>query len=317
MVFGGGVLVAAGAAQSVAEGQAGAGLFQYAGVVGLGAAGAERVVEVEVQAIAGQVIGGQQLAARVDVGVLPDQGVVRGGAHLRDLLAAGAEDVVCRRLESVGGRIRIAAPRGDGALGHARAVGVVEVAGAGHDRIAVLVGQSHGADAPLGVVEIAVGVVAGHVARRVVDEIVPRRVDACPCDAVAGIIGRGGRGGRGAGGALYLLRRAVAEAVVGPAEILAGILRSRAGGRGILRRGKPVQGIVAEVPRAHHGISIAGERRVEVRGIPGPQLRGTGATLSVGLKESLGPGQPAPQPCIVFRRACLGDGVFQDMSWHS
>ena len=129
--------VAAGATQSVAEGQAGAGLLQNSGVVGLCAAGAERVVEVEVQAVV--VIGGDERAGGVDVGVLPSKSGVRvaGGvdgagsahAHLSELLAAQAEDVVVGGLEAVDSGV--AGPGGDASLGHARAVGVIEVAGHG------------------------------------------------------------------------------------------------------------------------------------------------------------------------------------------
>lgn len=54
------------ATESIAVGQAGTGLFEYSGVVGLGAASAERVVKIEVQA--GLVVGAEQLAASPDCG---------------------------------------------------------------------------------------------------------------------------------------------------------------------------------------------------------------------------------------------------------
>jgi hypothetical protein len=93
-VFGGGCR-RAGAGKPVAEGQAGASLFQHAGVVGLDAASAQRIVEIEMQAIV--VVSGDELAPSIDVGMLlyhrvRDAGTGGRGVHghLGDLLAAGA-----------------------------------------------------------------------------------------------------------------------------------------------------------------------------------------------------------------------------------
>ena len=144
-MFGGGG-GGAGAVERVAEGQALAALFQHARIVGLGAARAQRIVQVEVQAIG--VVGGQQPARGPDVGVLPGHGVVRVHGHLRPLLARGPEDVVAGGLEAIGGRI--AAHRSNRPLGHARSIGVVDVAG--HRRHAGYGRAGHRADATLAVV---------------------------------------------------------------------------------------------------------------------------------------------------------------------
>src|ERR1039457_3014624 len=226
-----------GATQPVAEGQAGAGLLEHAGVVSLRAAGAQRVGEVEVQAVgidhgrdsryglraAAAVVGGDERAGGVDVGVQPCHGVVGVHGHLGDLLAAGAEDIVVGGLEVVDGRIA-ATHVLNGAFGHARAVGIVEVAG--HHRHAGDGGAGHSADAPLGVIKILVLAVVEPVAGCVVRYAAERLAGGC--ELVVGVVvgptgerqwsAGAGRGGDG-------LRKAVAEGVVAPAAVVAGIGR--------------------------------------------------------------------------------------------
>jgi len=73
------------------------------------------------------VVGGDQLACGEDVGVRPSQASVGVHAHFGELLAGEAKDVVAGRSEAADGRV--AAHRGDAALGDAQAVGIVDVAG--------------------------------------------------------------------------------------------------------------------------------------------------------------------------------------------
>jgi len=160
------------ASEGVAVRQALAGLLQNSSVVGLGATGAEGVVEVEVEAVV--VVGAEQLAAGPDVGVLPGKsgvrrvsgvsGVSASDAHLGELLATQAEDVVVGGVEAVGGGV--AGPCGDGAFGDARAIGVIEVAGHGTDAGDGVVVD--GADAAFSVIEILVDAVVGYIAGVVV-----------------------------------------------------------------------------------------------------------------------------------------------------
>lgn len=141
----------------------------------------------------------------------------------------------------------------------------------------------HGAEAALGIVVILVVAVVEHVARRVVgqsrDLIVGRRVGHSILQIGVGV-GRAGRGGQiGIG-----LQLAVAEAIIGPAAGSVGVLCGDAGGGRVLRRGEPVQRVVAEVPCAHDGISVALESTVEISGLPPFFIRTikkqTGALLS-------------------------------------
>ena len=257
-------------AELVAEGQAGEALLGVAGVVGLHAAGAQRVVEVEVQAVV--VIGGQQLAGGPDVGVLPGHGVVSVHAHLGDLLASGAEDVVAGGLEAVDAGI--AGPGGDAALGHARAVGVVEVAG--HHRHAGDRRAGHSADAALAIVEIRVEAVVGHIARRVVEELTAA-VLAAAVDLISHIIIRITRRGHGhLGRSARNLIRAVAEGVVIPVHLRAGIIaRRRCSGQ------QPVEVVVGVVPCAGHGI-----RELVVSG--NGNNAGWGSLFSISQKRDMG-----------------------------
>jgi len=80
----------------------------------------------------------------------PGPPACRIDAHLGDLFTAQTENKVVGGREAVGRRI--AAPFADGPLGHARAIGVIEIAG-----ISSHAGDGsagHGADTSLGVIEI-------------------------------------------------------------------------------------------------------------------------------------------------------------------
>jgi len=258
-----------GASKLVAVGQALAGLFHHACIVGLDAARAQRIVEVEVQFVGrvsasgsgSAIIGAEQRAAGPNIGVLPDQvaggAAVRGAshAHFGDLLARWAENVIVGRREAVEvavGGIHVAGKITQRSLGDARPLGVVDVAGH-HAHGQIL----HRADAPFAVVEILVRVIVGHVAGRVVGEVVARAVDRSPGQLIVGVVAgrrsyvcRRSRAGRG----LRVLRRAIAEVVVGPAEVLAIVALVARGGRA---GDQPVQRVVGKAPCAHDQISIA------------------------------------------------------------
>ena len=262
-------------AKSVSIGQAGKVEQRIAGVVGLLAAGAEPVAEMEVKfslGLSGQVAvvsGAQPSGLHVGVRPLPRAAVV---GHLGQLLAvraqhvgAGCNEAVVRQAGS--GVNRVVATEGrDGSLGHAIALRIVDVLG--HGGIARHRRAGHCADAPFAIVKIAVQAVVGDVAGLVVAAALAlvrilggRRhlIVARPVDSAIvlrpNVLSKTPAGGAGIGAALAArernagahLRGAVAEVVVTPAQVRKGVVVLARGGRG---RGQTVERVVAEAPRA-------------------------------------------------------------------
>ena len=153
---------------------------------------AQRVLQMEVQgrSAARHVVSPDELAARINIGALPGVDAIYNANHA-EFLAAGAKHVVLCDGKAIGrgvarGRrgqhavtesIERAHP-GKRPLGHADAVGVVEVAG--HGCTAGDRRRGHGADLPLGVVEVLIDAVSEQVAGCVVERLrrYPARVRA-------------------------------------------------------------------------------------------------------------------------------------------
>jgi hypothetical protein len=118
--------------------------------------------------------------------------------------------------------------------GHARAAGIVEIAG--HDGETGVVDAGDRADATVAIVEILVlrRHVECHIARLIVSIRRGRGLRAArrdnSRDTVAGTINPGGRRQGGTRARLLALRRTVAEGVVGPANVGVRTIGPRVGG---------------------------------------------------------------------------------------
>jgi len=243
--------------------------------------------------------------------VLPSHGAVGVHAHLGDLLAAGAEDVVAGGLEAVDAGI--AGPGGDASLGHARAVGhlrwgqrpsarsaICIAEAAGHGGHIEDGGAGHGANAPLAVVEILVNAVVIEIARRAHDGISIAPVKQKPIE-VRGLPGPQLRG------------------------IPFGRLRVGFRLRSVQAQGHPQRGLKNKSlgPRAPANLLVA---RVQITSCNLHELGSTVASLGClsnpSLLGTLEPtrlfNQPTSKPASVATmiRTQLALRLFQVASWH-
>ena len=201
-------------------------------------------------------------------------------AQLCHLVAVQVHQIPRREREarsqrrSAGGRVGTGR-RCQRTLADARPLGIVDVLNNRRTSVALAL---HRAQLPLGVVPVLIVAVVDRVARGVV----AKSSQIVAGDGLNPVVGVG-RAIEGLHlwhevrpGARYRRERlqcAVAEGVVGPAAVLARVvLRSRDRGRNrrLRRRRQPIHRVVAEAPRAHHGISIAGVKRglMKVCGLP-------------------------------------------------
>ena len=145
--------------------------------------------------------------------------------------------------------------------------------------------KGHGAEPPLGVVEILVLAVGEYVACRVV-------VIESALNLVARIEAEVRSQARGAGGGQHCLRGAVAEGIECPAQ---GVSFVSANGRGIRSGHKAVQSVVGKCPILYND-ACAGCVRVVKPVAPQQKTDGAGIVSRIGLVEDGAPilGSEAP-----------------------